>query len=128
MTKALAHEVAGRGITANCVAPGFIESDMTAGAAREPPAGGARHRAAGRLGTPDDIAACVVFLASDEAAYVTGQTIHVNGGMAMIRMTQLRLGRGPTLVTRRKVCYQTPLLPRRSNRTVPGKRGQATNF
>jgi 3-oxoacyl-[acyl-carrier protein] reductase len=83
MTKAMAQEVGGRGITVNCVAPGFIESDMTAGL----PA--ARREAvlatipAGRLGTPVDVAACVVFLASDEASYVTGQTLHVNGGMAM---------------------------------------------
>lgn len=83
MTKAMAQEVAGRGITVNCVAPGFIESDMTAGL----PA--ARREAvlasvpAGRLGVPADVAACVVFLASDEASYVTGQTLHVNGGMAM---------------------------------------------
>ena len=83
MTKAMAQEVGGRGITVNCVAPGFIESDMTAGL---PPA---RREAvlatipASRLGTPVDVAACVVFLASDEASYVTGQTLHVNGGMAM---------------------------------------------
>ncbi|HYN39147.1 MAG TPA: 3-oxoacyl-[acyl-carrier-protein] reductase [Rhodospirillales bacterium] len=83
MTKALAQEVGGRGITVNCVAPGFIESDMTAGLPE------ARREAvlasvpAGRLGTPADVAACVVFLASDEASYVTGQTLHVNGGMAM---------------------------------------------
>jgi 3-oxoacyl-[acyl-carrier protein] reductase len=84
MTKALAHEVASRGITANCVAPGFIESDMTAVLPE------ARRQAvlatvpAGRFGAPGDVAACVVFLASEEGAYVTGQTLHVNGGMAMI--------------------------------------------
>ncbi|MBK8175012.1 MAG: 3-oxoacyl-[acyl-carrier-protein] reductase [Rhodospirillales bacterium] len=83
MTKALAHEVANRGITANCVAPGFIESDMTAALPE------ARRQAvlsavpAGRLGAPEDIAACVVYLAAEEGAYVTGQTLHVNGGMAM---------------------------------------------
>jgi 3-oxoacyl-[acyl-carrier protein] reductase len=83
MTKSLAQEVAGRGITCNCVAPGFIESDMTAVLPE------ARKQAvlaaipAARFGTPQDVAACVVFLASDEAAYITGQTIHVNGGMAM---------------------------------------------
>lgn len=83
MTKSIAQEVGGRGITVNCVAPGFIESDMTAGLPE------ARREAvlsavpAGRLGTPADVAACVVFLASEEASYVTGQTIHVNGGMAM---------------------------------------------
>lgn len=84
MIKALAQEVAGRGITANCVAPGFIETDMTAALSD------ARRQAvlasvpAGRMGNPDDVAPCVVFLASGEAAYVTGQTLHVNGGMAMI--------------------------------------------
>jgi 3-oxoacyl-[acyl-carrier protein] reductase len=84
MTKALAHEVASRGITANCVAPGFIESDMTAALPE------ARRQAmlatvpTGRFGEPEDVAACVVFLASQEGAYVTGQTLHVNGGMAMI--------------------------------------------
>lgn len=84
MTKALAQEVASRGITANCIAPGFIETDMTRELAL-------RHREtllqsipAGRFGSGEDVAACAVFLSSDEAAYVTGQTIHVNGGMAMI--------------------------------------------
>jgi 3-oxoacyl-[acyl-carrier protein] reductase len=84
MMKAVGHEVASRGITANCVAPGFIETEMS-GALPEQ-----RRQAIldavpmGRLGTPDDVAACVLFLVSDEAAYVTGQTVHVNGGMAMI--------------------------------------------
>jgi 3-oxoacyl-[acyl-carrier protein] reductase len=84
MTKALAHEVASRGITANCVAPGLIESDMTAVLPE------ARRQAvlatvpSGRFGKPEDVAACVIFLASEEGAYVTGQTLHVNGGMAMI--------------------------------------------
>lgn len=84
MIKAVAHEVASRGITANCVAPGFIETEMS-GALPEQ-----RRQAIldavpmGRLGVPDDVAASVLFLASDEAAYVTGQTVHVNGGMAMI--------------------------------------------
>jgi 3-oxoacyl-[acyl-carrier protein] reductase len=83
MTKSLAHELASRGITANCVAPGFIESDMTAALPD------ARKQAvltavpAGRFGKPSDVAACVAFLASEEASYITGQTIHVNGGMAM---------------------------------------------
>jgi 3-oxoacyl-[acyl-carrier protein] reductase len=84
MIKTLGAEYAKRGVTANCVAPGFIATPMTdklndkqreAILARVP---------AGRLGGPDDIAAAVVYLASDEAAYVTGQTLHVNGGMAMI--------------------------------------------
>lgn len=84
LSKSLAAEVASRGITVNVVAPGFIESPMTdvlndkqreAILARVP---------AGRLGTGEDIAAAVVYLASDQAGYVTGQTLHVNGGMAMI--------------------------------------------
>ena len=76
MSKALAQELASRQITVNCVAPGFIASAMTdALPARIP---------AGKLGTGDDVAAAVVYLASREAAYVTGQTLHVNGGMAMI--------------------------------------------
>ncbi len=83
MTKAIAQEVAGRGITVNCVAPGFIESDMTAVLAENRRAAVLASVPAGRLGTPEDVAACVVFLASEEASYVTGQTLHVNGGMAM---------------------------------------------
>jgi 3-oxoacyl-[acyl-carrier protein] reductase len=84
LIKSLAQEYATRGVTANCVAPGFIQTPMTdklnakqreAILARVP---------AGRLGAPADIAAAVVYLASEEAAYVTGQTLHVNGGMAMI--------------------------------------------
>jgi 3-oxoacyl-[acyl-carrier protein] reductase len=82
-TKSLAQEVASRGITVNCVAPGFIESPMT-DVLNE-----AQHEAtlsripAGRLGTGAEIAAGVAYLASGEAAYVTGQTLHINGGMAM---------------------------------------------
>ncbi|MFQ6017913.1 MAG: 3-oxoacyl-[acyl-carrier-protein] reductase [Kiloniellaceae bacterium] len=84
MSKALAQEVASRGITVNCIAPGFIETPMT-DALGEDQRGKLLGRVpAGRLGSPADVAACVVFLASDEAAYVTGQTLHVNGGMAMI--------------------------------------------
>ena len=84
MSKALAGEVATRGITVNCIAPGFIATAMTESlgeAQREKLTGAVP---AGRLGTPEDVAACTVFLASEEAAYVTGQTLHVNGGMAMI--------------------------------------------
>ncbi len=84
MSKSLAQEVASRNITVNCVAPGFIATAMTdelSGDQKERLIGGVP---AGRLGTPDDVAAGVVYLASDEAAYVTGQTLHINGGMAMI--------------------------------------------
>ena len=84
MTKALAAEVAARNITVNCVAPGFIDTAMTQGLGDDQTARLAERIPAGRLGTPEDVASCVVFLASDEAAYVTGQTISVNGGMAML--------------------------------------------
>ncbi len=84
MTKSYAQEIATRGITANCVAPGFIETAMTADlpdAVKEKMVG---NIPAGRMGTPDEIASAVAYLASGEASYVTGQTLHVNGGMAMI--------------------------------------------
>jgi 3-oxoacyl-[acyl-carrier protein] reductase len=84
MSKALAHEVASRGITVNCVAPGFIESAMTDKLNEKQREAALGAVPAGRLGTGADVAAAVVYLASDEAAYVTGQTLHVNGGMAMI--------------------------------------------
>lgn len=84
MTKCLAAEVASRGITANCVAPGFIKTAMTDVLPEEEKEKLARRIPMGRLGLPDDVANAVVFLASDEASYITGQTIHVNGGMAMI--------------------------------------------
>lgn len=83
-SKALAAEIASRGITVNCIAPGMIDTAMTADlvdAAREAMLAGIPLR---RAGTPDEVAVCAVFLASDEARYVTGQTLHVNGGMAMI--------------------------------------------
>jgi len=83
-SKALAAEVAARGITVNCIAPGLIETAMTADlgeAAREAMLSRIPAR---RPGAPEDVAACAVFLASDEAGYITGQTLHVNGGMAMI--------------------------------------------
>jgi 3-oxoacyl-[acyl-carrier protein] reductase len=84
MSKALAAEVASRGITVNCVAPGFIESAMT-GKLNEKQRDAILARIpAARLGFGAEVAATVVFLASDEAAYITGQTVHVNGGMAMI--------------------------------------------
>jgi len=84
MSKALAAEVASRGVTVNCVAPGFVETDMTAALT---PAQTEKLLSAipsGRMGASEEIAAAVVYLASPEAAYVTGQTLHVNGGMAMI--------------------------------------------
>ncbi|HNB28159.1 MAG TPA: 3-oxoacyl-[acyl-carrier-protein] reductase [Alphaproteobacteria bacterium] len=84
MSKALAQEVASRGITVNCVAPGFIETQMTDALNEEQKARLLGGIPAGRLGQVGDVAAAVVYLASPEAAYVTGQTIHVNGGMAMI--------------------------------------------
>ena len=84
MTKSLAKEVASRGITANCIAPGFIETEMTRELAERGKDGLLAAIPAGRFGSGNDVAACVVFLASEEAGYVTGQTLHVNGGMAMI--------------------------------------------
>ena len=84
MAKALAQELASRSITVNCVAPGFIETAMTDALTEEQKARILLAVPAGKLGSGADIAAAVVYLASDEAGYVTGQTIHVNGGMAMI--------------------------------------------
>jgi 3-oxoacyl-[acyl-carrier protein] reductase len=84
MTKALAREVASRSITVNCVAPGFIETAMTASLNDKQREAIVTTVPLGRLGSPAEIAAAVVYLASAEAAYVTGQTLHVNGGMAMI--------------------------------------------
>ena len=83
-TKSMAGEVASRGITANCVAPGFIESPMTDALNEQQRARILETIPAGRLGAGADIGAACVYLASNEAAYVTGQTLHVNGGMAMI--------------------------------------------
>jgi 3-oxoacyl-[acyl-carrier protein] reductase len=83
-TKALAQEIASRGVTANCVAPGFIESPMTDALTEQQKAGILGAVPLGRLGVGADVASACVYLASDEAAYVTGQTLHVNGGMAMI--------------------------------------------
>ena len=84
MSKSLAAEVASRGVTVNCIAPGFITTAMTdkLGDAQKEKLLGAIP--AGRMGESEDIAAATVYLASDEAGYVTGQTLHVNGGMAMI--------------------------------------------
>lgn len=85
MTKSLAREVASRGITANCIAPGFISTAMTDVLKEEMTAQIKEQMIpAKKFGTPDDIAAAAVYLASTEAAYMTGQTLHVNGGMLMI--------------------------------------------
>jgi len=84
MTKSIAAEVAGRGITLNCIAPGFITSPMTDALNDKQKAAIIERVPAGRIGAPEDIAAGAVYLASDEAAYITGQTLHINGGMAMI--------------------------------------------
>lgn len=84
MSKALAAEVASRGITINCVAPGFIETPMTDKLNDDQKQNINRNIPTGRIGKPEEIASAVAFLASDEAGYITGQTLHVNGGMAMI--------------------------------------------
>ena len=84
MTKALAQEVASRGITVNAVAPGFIATPMTDKLSEQQRTKLAEAIPLGRLGQPDDVAAAVAYLASDEAAWVTGATLHVNGGMAML--------------------------------------------
>ncbi|MBY6063135.1 3-oxoacyl-ACP reductase FabG [Pseudidiomarina sediminum] len=83
-SKALAQEVAGRGITVNSVAPGFIDTDMTKALTEEQKQAIFANIPAARLGQPEEIAAAVVFLASPGAAYITGETIHVNGGLAMV--------------------------------------------
>jgi 3-oxoacyl-[acyl-carrier protein] reductase len=82
-TKAVAREVASRGITVNTVTPGLIESDMTKAITEKAHADWSASIPLGRLGTPQDVAAAVCFLASDEAAYITGQVLAVNGGMYM---------------------------------------------
>ena len=84
MSKSLAHEVASRGITVNAVAPGFIATAMTERLTGEQRAAILAQVPAGRMGEPAEIAAAVLYLASPEAAYVTGATLHVNGGMAMM--------------------------------------------
>jgi 3-oxoacyl-[acyl-carrier protein] reductase len=83
-TKSLAYEVGSRGITVNCLAPGYIATAMTDELSDDVKEGMLTKIPAGRMGNPDEIAAGVVYLASDEAQYVTGQTLHINGGMAMI--------------------------------------------
>lgn len=82
-SKSLAREVGSRNITVNCVAPGFIDTDMTRALSEEQRKGLLEHIPLGRLGSVDDIASAVLFLASPQAAYVTGTTLHVNGGMYM---------------------------------------------
>lgn len=84
MSKSLAREVASRGITVNCIAPGFISTPMTDALNEKQTATIKEAIPAQKFGTPDDIAAATVYLASPEAAYMTGQTLHVNGGMIMI--------------------------------------------
>ncbi len=84
MTKSIAYEVASRGITANCVAPGFVATAMTDKLNDDQKAKINAQIPAARMGTPEEIAAAVLYLASAEAGYVTGATLHVNGGMAMI--------------------------------------------
>ena len=83
-SKSLAHEVASRGITVNAIAPGFITTDMTAALSDDQKTGLLAQVPAGRMGEPDEIAAAVLYLASAEAGYMTGATLHVNGGMAML--------------------------------------------
>jgi 3-oxoacyl-[acyl-carrier protein] reductase len=84
MTKSLAREVASRNITANCIAPGFITTAMTTGLNEKITEEAKKHIPMGRFGTPEDIAAACIYLASDAGQYVTGQTLHINGGMAMV--------------------------------------------
>lgn len=84
MSKSLAQEVASRGLTVNCVAPGFVITPMTNELTDAQKETLAKSIPSGKLGSPTDIAAAVLYLASDEANYVTGQTLHVNGGLAMI--------------------------------------------
>jgi 3-oxoacyl-[acyl-carrier protein] reductase len=83
LTKALARELGSRGITVNCVAPGFIDTDMTRALSEQQTQALLAQIPLGRLGHADDVGAAVVFLASRAAAYVTGTTLHVNGGMFM---------------------------------------------
>ena len=84
MTKSLAREVAARGITANCIAPGFISTPMTEALTEKQTEAIAAAIPSQCFGQPEDVAAAVVFFASDEASYITGETMHVNGGMIMV--------------------------------------------
>jgi 3-oxoacyl-[acyl-carrier protein] reductase len=83
MTRALARELASRGVTVNCVAPGFIATDMTDALPEAQKTALLAQIPLGRLGTPDDVAEAVCFLASPQAGYITGTELHVNGGMVM---------------------------------------------
>ena len=83
MSRALARETGSRGITVNCIAPGFIDTDMTKSLNEQQVAGLLQQIPLARFGTPNDVAAATAFLASPEAAYITGTTLHVNGGMYM---------------------------------------------
>jgi 3-oxoacyl-[acyl-carrier protein] reductase len=83
MTRSLAREIGSRGITVNCVAPGFIDTDMTRALSETQREALLEQIPLGRLGKPEDVAAIVAFLASPDAAYITGATLHVNGGMYM---------------------------------------------
>jgi 3-oxoacyl-[acyl-carrier protein] reductase len=83
MSRALAREIGSRNITVNCIAPGFIDTDMTKSLGEQQTAALLQQIPLGRLGAPEDVAAAVVFLASPQAAYITGTTLHVNGGMYM---------------------------------------------
>lgn len=89
MSKSMAMEIANRGITINCVAPGFIRTAMTDELNKAQQESILSNIPAGAMGVPEDIASSVVYLASDEAGYMTGQTLHVNGGMAMIQLITL---------------------------------------
>jgi 3-oxoacyl-[acyl-carrier protein] reductase len=82
-SKSLAQEIASRGITVNSIAPGFIETDMTASLSEDQRAAIMKIIPMSRLGSPENIAAAALFLASDMGSYITGETIHVNGGMYM---------------------------------------------
>ena len=83
MSRALAREIGSRNITVNCIAPGFIDTDMTKALSEQQTAALLQQIPLGRLGAPEDVAAAVAFLASPQAAYITGTTLHVNGGMYM---------------------------------------------
>jgi 3-oxoacyl-[acyl-carrier protein] reductase len=83
MARSLARELGSRSVTVNCIAPGFIDTDMTRALADEQREVLQNQIPLGRLGSPDDVAAAVAFLASDAAQYITGETLHVNGGLYM---------------------------------------------